>query len=34
MSKRGLSFYTHGQKKDVYVYPITTDFRERLAKCP
>jgi hypothetical protein len=30
MSKRGLSFYTHGNPKDVYVYPTTSDFRKRL----
>ena len=30
MSKRGLSFYYHGRPKDVYVYPLVKDFRERL----
>ena len=31
MSKRGLTFYVHGQPKDVYVYPLVNDFRERLS---
>lgn len=31
MSKRGLSFYVHGQPKDLYVYPLVNDFRERLS---
>jgi hypothetical protein len=31
MSKRGLSLYVHGQPKDVYVYPLVNDFRERLS---
>lgn len=30
MTKRGLSFYFHGKSKDVYVYPLVKDFRERL----
>lgn len=31
MSKRGLTFYFHGRPKDVYVYPLVKDFRERLS---
>ena len=30
MSKRGLQFYRHGRPKDVYVYPLVKDFREKL----
>jgi len=29
-SKRGLRFYFHGHSKDVYIYPLSPDFRERL----
>lgn len=29
-SKRGLHFYFHGHPKDVYIYPLSPDFRERL----
>jgi hypothetical protein len=29
-SKRGNGYVAHGQAKDVYVYPLVSDFRERL----
>ena len=31
-SKSGDSYHYHGQKKDVYVYPLVKDFRERLCQ--
>ena len=31
-SKRGLRFYFHGHSKDVYIYPLSPDFRERLGE--
>lgn len=31
-SKSGDSYYYHGQKKDVYLYPLVKDFRERLCQ--
>jgi len=30
-AKKDGQFYYHGNRKDVYVYPLTTDFRKRLA---
>lgn len=31
-SKRGDSYHYHGQKKDIYVYPLVKDFRMRLCR--
>lgn len=33
-SKSGNSYVYHGQRKEVYVYPLTTDFRDRLRGIP
>ena len=33
-SKRGNAYVYHGQVKDVYVYPLTSDFQERLQGAP
>jgi hypothetical protein len=29
-AKKDGQFYYHGNRKDVYVYPLATDFRKRL----
>ncbi len=33
-AKKKARFYYHGQKKDVYVYPLVRNFRARLAQAP